>query len=82
MFGTSKEKLIKSLNDMRNDVCAYGSNTKFCDCKYGYAPRSSTKFGGENTGCPELRMIISLLEAMTEEEFNNFCDKAKITIWK
>lgn len=79
MFGTSKEKLLNTLRILRKErACCYGGSMseELCDCKY-----SNGKLGAqwdEANGCPELRMSIKLIEAMTEDEFANLCKKAGI----
>ena len=70
MFSISKEKLIDSLSKMQRKACSYDMNIplnppSFCDCKYGY----DGKKYGENTGCPELRLVVHILENMTDHEY-------------
>jgi len=49
-----------------------------CDCKYGIESDPSPNeryYCGEQTGCPELRDIHSILKAMTDDEFTTICDR-------
>lgn len=77
MFYRERETTAKTLEELRFDLCCYMSR-HFCDCKYGYKgqPDKMTPihpmydYHGEQTGCPELRSVISLLNFMTDEEFD------------
>ena len=72
MFIDSRKNLRTNVELIQRRLCTYdGFSTEnptikkpsFCDCKYGAA------WYGEQTGCPELRCILLLLENMTDEEF-------------
>jgi hypothetical protein len=73
MFGYDKNTILESLKGLRFDLCSYLGST--CDCKFGYKS-SGKKLGmhsmfdsGEQTGCPELYVVIDLLSQMTDAEF-------------
>jgi hypothetical protein len=90
MFGVSKEELLQGMENLRKRICHYDGPT--CDCKYGHQwPEDtleqlrqrlniSTDSDSEQTGCPELRQAYALLNALTEEEFDNLCRKTYILI--
>jgi len=85
MFGIEKKELEENLENLRKNICCYMGPT--CDCKYGVEDRakkdeilcaSFVPYGGEHTGCPELRMVLRLLSVISEEDFNDYCAKARI----
>jgi len=59
-----REDLIENLKKVRSQLCCYVNSESFCDCKFGVE-------GGflEGTGCPEIRTAMSILEAMTDEQY-------------
>lgn len=67
MFGVTEEQLIDGLEAIRRRACVYGASLEeSCDCKFGIGStegRPST----EQTGCPELRQAIKLLQGKYEE---------------
>lgn len=56
-------------------LCSYSIGPEWaptCDCKYGMQSDRSARepyYGGEQTGCPELRDAYRILMAMTDEEY-------------
>lgn len=60
-----KDTVAKVLEKMRKKLCMYRSQSR-CDCKY---TKETNRTTGEETGCPELRCAIALLEAMTDAEY-------------
>jgi len=60
MFVRPREETLQNLRKMQQAACVY--NNTPCDCKYGAS-------GGEQTGCPELRTAILLLENMSDEQY-------------
>ena len=79
----SKNDMVEFVNKCQRMLCAYdiyssgeGAETYYkrsapshCDCKYG-ANSSSIGRGSENgNGCPEMRCVKSILEVMTDKEF-------------
>lgn len=75
MFGIQKQKLITNLEKLRKNLCCYMGD--YCDCKYG---NGTLKFSSEATGCPEIRQTISMLYVLTDEEFADICNRAKIIL--
>lgn len=83
MIGIPKVSLIKSLHFLQRSQCQYDlfvveSRSKppeFCDCKYGFVGNVGY---GEQTACPELRLVVELLEKMTEEEYEELCKRANV----
>jgi len=75
----SISETTEGLEKLRKQLCGYGPNAKFCDCKYG-ATRQ-----GEETGCPELRSAIWHLSrhtaATTEEPLACLADRKGMYIW-
>lgn len=67
MFIPDKKELLRNLRKLQRGICVYNSE-EFCDCKFGATNLDKMK-GGEETGCPEVRTVILLLENMTEDEY-------------
>lgn len=69
-MATTRTEMAQALEAVGATVCGYTPPGKplasHCDCKYGRAPGVT---GCERTGCPELREMRMLLEAMTETEW-------------
>jgi len=59
-----REDLITNLGKIRSWLCGYVNSENFCDCKFGVERGFS-----ESTGCPEIRTAMSMLEAMTDEQY-------------
>lgn len=82
MFGIQKSELLISLRMMQNKVCAYGTDIvnkrHACDCKYD--PKDFPHMGDENNGCPELSMLYKMLSVMTDEQFEDLCQRAGIVL--
>lgn len=61
MFGIEKDALVAGLEAIRRRLCVYDFGGDFpppatCDCKFGASG------SGEQTGCPELREAIVVIE--------------------
>ena len=67
MFCKDKESITKVVKIIRKELCAYMGDR--CDCKYGYEGKENIMYGSEQTGCPELYTVLSLLHNMTDEEY-------------
>lgn len=79
MFGITQKHLLKNLEKLRKQRCAYFG--KRCDCKYLKDEEDADfNYTGEYNGCPELRMVIEMLAVLSEEEFNKLATKADIKI--
>ncbi len=65
----NKEALVKALELIRASICSYAPG-RFCDCKYGVVEAAETRkmFGN---GCPEMRMVMAAINAMTKTEYKN-----------
>jgi hypothetical protein len=79
MFVIDRRQLIENLKVLRRNVCCYmNSDLGPCDCKFGPLDNwdktlsPTLKYNSENTGCPELRETIMLLEKMSDEDFENY----------
>lgn len=59
-----REDLITNLEKARVRLCSYVNSENFCDCKFGVEGGFS-----EGTGCPEVRTAMSILEAMTDDQY-------------
>lgn len=68
-----KARLLESLLTIRDSRCGYTRAP--CDCKFGIHPESR----GEQTGCPELAAMASLLVRLSEDEYKAIM-KRPITI--
>ncbi len=71
MFGIEKDKLVATLQKIRDKICTYSPALNYCDCKYTDEPNLGRK-GGEGTGCCEVRLASQIINSMTEEEYQNF----------
>lgn len=79
----SKEELWKAVRLARKHVCAYANPLENpldakehfgCDCKYGLTAVGG--MGEQGNGCPELREVEALFQAMTPREFERLCARA------
>lgn len=71
MFIEGRENILKVIKLLQRSHCCYDmlfreTPPPFCDCKYGF---TGEKHIGEQTGCPELRCVVNLLENITDEEY-------------
>lgn len=82
----SKDDIIKILEFIRHKcLCSY-SSPDFCDCKYGIMnPKTYGDYTGshfskswlhEQTGCPEMRDVLAILNMIPPEVF----EEAKETL--
>lgn len=81
MFVLERKKLLSQIIKMQRSACSYDNMLRdepapVCDCKYGIDNAPS----GERNGCPELRNVTRLLEAMTDKEYEKFMKKGFCTI--
>jgi len=61
---------IKFVEFMRkNRICAYAGSR--CDCKFGIQEEAYNKYGGEQNGCPEMRVLINILEHISEDAWKD-----------
>lgn len=75
----SQRQLIRAVRRLQRQVCTYdvfktdqtAKPPNTCDCKYGV----SLQPGSEETGCPELREVLAILQAMDEKEFERICQR-------
>lgn len=73
MFTINQLDLIKNIKSLRERICVYSNSEKRCDCKYGI-----TKNRRGESGCPELRQVIEILEHITDQELENIYARAGI----
>lgn len=72
MIAIDRKELLQVLVKVQRHLCVYSHDkdrdapTKFCDCKFGGKNVGGTQ---EDNGCPELRVIIAMLGAITDEEY-------------
>jgi len=73
-----RKKLIKALETIRMSLCCYITPER-CDCKYGMGDLRKGAFGGfssgEETGCPEMREAIGVLNLMTDKEYEKIAKR-------
>lgn len=71
MFIGSREEIARALRLIGAEHCVYAGGWDkahpFCDCKYGYMGDHR----GEQSGCPEIRAAVSVIEAMSDDEWAN-----------
>jgi len=81
MNGVKQKRLVTSLAKLATRCCAYIGDR--CDCKFMAENTSEAGImtGSENgSGCPELTMMLYMVAAMTEQEFNAISKRAGISI--
>lgn len=73
MFFQTRETMLESLRRMGSACCGYDIDGSWpknrCDCKFG-AGAFKKNGGGEQTGCPELRSVYEVIEAMGEADWD------------
>jgi hypothetical protein len=73
MFTANRQTALGVLYLMGASCCAYSDGEAWsprCDCKYGIGERDGWPTMHESgNGCPELRSLHSLIEAMTDDEW-------------
>lgn len=78
MFGTDHEELIAGLKRLGASICHYcypGREWPVrCDCKYG------ASLTGEQSGCPEINLAATLIDAMTPTEFRRLAKRSKVLL--
>ncbi len=70
-FTGRREECIRVVLALGQRVCCYSGGewrNRRCDCKYS-GPLKSDVGGSEQTGCPELRTILHLLEQVPDEQW-------------
>lgn len=72
-FVRDREHLLEYLKGLQKITCSYSGPT--CDCKYGCDPLGPVH-QGEKTGCPEIRMMLMLVNQLTDDEFSELMHKA------
>lgn len=71
----TREELLASIRKLGERACLYAGKPwpdRMCDCKYGVESDTSPSeryYCGEQSGCPELGDIFSVLKAMTDDEY-------------
>ena len=79
MFGIDKADLVRNLEKIRLQRCAY-SSANFCDCKYGHKDQEPNTMSETFSGCPEIGMTKRMFEVMTDSEFKRICKRAGIIV--
>lgn len=69
----NKDKVVEALRSVQKRICTYG-NEEFCDCKYGHG-FGNTYRGGEQNGCPEVRVAIHILSVMSKKDYRKYLVK-------
>lgn len=67
----NKDSLLETIFALRKTHCGYSGAP--CDCKFGATISSLGR--GEQTGCPELATLASLLIRMTETEYKEILSR-------
>jgi hypothetical protein len=76
MFMANRQEVLEFLYERGREACCYSVDnwSPFCDCKYG-GPRKDKPMS-EQTGCPELRTIYSIINAMSDSNWSAFAQVA------
>lgn len=81
MFHRERLPTLEAIGQLGAASCSYclGTDTDAwlatrCDCKYGFRVRQTP--GGEATGCPELRSIYGVVNALTDREWIELVQRA------
>lgn len=71
MFLADRQQMLEFINALGSTRCMYGTWPDGpCDCKFGWRPGGSRPITqGEQTGCPELRTLRTILTALTDDEW-------------
>ena len=81
-ISVNKKQLLHTLKQLQGFHCCYsidGGPTSFCDCKYGGKHLDGrTRSGGEDTGCPELRVAEYIISQLTDEEYDKLIQGKKV----
>ena len=78
-FGIRKHQLITNLKRLRQKRCDSPiSLEETCDCTFGVALHYG--LDTSQTGCMELRQLISMLEFMDDETFTLLCKKSGVIL--
>ena len=81
MFTIERQELIENVERLRKNLCCYSTPDR-CDCKYGVAEKHIFENSmTEQTGCPELRCVLLVLQNMTDEDYSK-CLEGNISIKK
>lgn len=75
MFVSNRQDTLAAIEKMGAAVCTYTmGDAKWtetrCDCKYGISDKWPWGYGAEQTGCPTLRAVHSLLSAISDQEWD------------
>jgi hypothetical protein len=71
-FTGSRENVLAALYGLGVLACGYSWGDTWvdrCDCKYGRFDAEKQRPGSEQTGCPELRSLYGVIEAMDDDEW-------------
>jgi hypothetical protein len=77
-FTDSRQGVLDALYRMGAACCAYSNGLVWadrCDCKYGVV-RSWPAAGEKGNGCPELRSLYGVVDAMPDEEWGRLVQLA------
>lgn len=83
MHTITRDQLLDALERLGKGVCCYlqdrTGNTPIrpCSCKYGARDALKSSPGGEQTGCPEVRLVGYIIQSMTPEEFKTILERQK-----
>lgn len=68
----TRQEVLKTVVKLGEKACEYGGTSwpRFCDCKYGGPVEQQ---GSEQSGCPELCCVHTVLSKMTDEEYMKIC---------
>ena len=78
MFGINKEDLLRNLEKVRLQRCAYSGDR--CDCKYGQEDQEPNRMSETFSGCPEIRQTIEMIKTMDDDSFRMHCVMAGVTL--
>ena len=67
MFSLPKQNLIEVLENIRVNKCC--PNVWYCSCTSGGKGVDSGYWHSEDKGCYELKLVIELLEKLTNKEY-------------
>lgn len=83
MFGITREELIRNLEKIRAQRCAYSvpeDATWHCDCKFGQQDQGPSILSETFSGCPEIMQAIEIFKAMDDTAFRMYCIEAGVTL--
>ncbi len=77
--GIFRKELVENLEKIRaTKLCVFVNTQKRCDCKFGTPDGIPQRHSESFSGCAEVRQVMLIFKAMSDEEFDDLCIRADI----